>query len=40
MYNGLTKFDLFRYWQKLEERGFDPVVELNRSLETFDIVIC
>lgn len=26
MYNPQFKFDLCRYWQKLEEKGFDPVM--------------
>jgi len=38
IYNNNTKFELCRYWQKLEEKGFDPSVELNKSLEIFDIV--
>ena len=38
MYNCKTKFELFRYWQKLEEKSYDPVVEFNRSLQNFDIV--
>jgi hypothetical protein len=38
IYNNSTKFELCRYWQKLEEKGFDPTVELNKSLEIFDIV--
>jgi hypothetical protein len=37
IYNSNTKFELCRYWQKLEEKGFDPSVELNKSLEIFDI---
>ena len=40
IYNSNTKFELCRYWQKLEEKGFDPSVELNKSLEIFDIVNC
>jgi len=39
IYNNNTKFELCRYWQKLEEKGFDPSVELNKSLEIFDIVL-
>ncbi len=26
MYNLQFKYDLCRYWQKLEESGFDPVM--------------
>jgi hypothetical protein len=39
IYNNVTKFELCRYWQKLEEKGFDPSLELNKSIEVFDIVI-
>ena len=38
IYNNTTKFELCRYWEKLEEKGFDPSIELNKSLEIFDIV--
>ncbi len=38
IYNNITKFELCRYWQKLEEKGFDPSIELNNSIEIFDIV--
>lgn len=37
IYNNNTKFELCRYWEKLDEKGFDPTVELNKSLEIFDI---
>jgi hypothetical protein len=37
IYNNVTKFELCRYWQKLEEKGFDPSLELNKSIEVFDI---
>lgn len=26
MYNSLFKYEFCRYWQKLEEKGFDPVM--------------
>jgi len=39
IFNNDTKFELCRYWEKLDEKGFDPTVELNKSLEIFDIVI-
>lgn len=26
MFNPNNKYDLSRYWQKLEEKGFDPVI--------------
>ncbi len=35
IFNPNGKFDLCRYWQKLEEQGFDPVVEYNKSIEWF-----
>ena len=38
IYNNNTKYELCRYWEKLDEKGFDPTVELNKSLEIFDIV--
>jgi hypothetical protein len=36
MYNTYFKYDLCRYWQILEEKGFDPVTEYNKSLEIFE----
>ena len=42
MYNSNFKYDLCRYWQKLEELGFDPVmgnyfkIEYHKSVEMFD----
>ena len=38
IYNNTTKFELCRYWEKLEEKGFHPSIALNKSLELFDIV--
>ena len=29
MYNAYFKYDLCRYWQILEEKGFDPVTGLK-----------
>ena len=26
---------LIRYWQKLEEKGFDPSIEYNKAIEGF-----
>lgn len=37
MFNPLTKYVLCRYWAVLEAEGYDPVVEYNKSLETFDM---
>ena len=36
LFNPMTKFDLFRYWQLLEQGGYDPVVEYNKGIELFD----
>jgi len=35
MFNPQNKYDLCRYWQKLEEKSFDPVIEYDKSIETF-----
>lgn len=35
LFNPYTKYDLCRYWQKLEERSFDPVIEYNKAIEGF-----
>ena len=37
LFNPFTKYDLCRYWQTLEECGYDPVVEYNKGLELFDM---
>lgn len=37
LFNPYTKYDLCRYWQKLEGQGYDPVVEYNKGLELFDM---
>jgi hypothetical protein len=37
LYNPYNTFDLCRYWQIMEENGFDPVTEYNRSVEEFEI---
>ena len=37
LFNAFTKYDLCRYWQTLEEAGYDPVVEYNKGLELFDM---
>ena len=42
LYNAHFKYDFCRYWQKLEEKGFDPVIgfnlilEYNKSIELFE----
>lgn len=36
LFNPNTKYDLCRYWQKLEEQKFDPVTEYNKSIEGFE----
>lgn len=35
LFNPHNKYDLCRYWQKLEEQGFDPVIEYNKAIEGF-----
>lgn len=37
LFNPYTKYDLCRYWQKLEERSFDPVIEYNKAIEGFEM---
>lgn len=37
IFNPYTKYDLCRYWQMLEEKGYDPVNEYNKRLEMFDM---
>ena len=32
MFNPNNKYELSRYWQKLEEKGFDPVIEYNKAI--------
>jgi len=39
VFNNQFKFDYCRYWQKVEEKGFDILFEMNKSLEMFDLVI-
>lgn len=36
LFNPITKFDLFRYWRRLEQKGYDPVIEYNKGVEQFD----
>lgn len=37
LFNPSNKFELCRYWQKLEEKGFDPSLEYNKAVENFDM---
>lgn len=37
LYNPLSKYELCRYWQVLEEKGYDPVLEYVKRLEMFDM---
>ena len=37
LFNPNNKYDLCRYWQTLEEHGFDPVLEYNKTIEGFYI---
>ncbi len=37
LYNQSTKFDLFKFWKKLEEKGYDPVFEYSKSFEIFEM---
>ena len=35
LYNEKTKYDLFKFWGKLEKKGYDPVHEYNKAFELF-----
>lgn len=35
LFNAYTKYTLCRYWQILEENGFDPAIEYNKAIEGF-----
>ena len=37
LFNANNKYDLCRYWQTLEMQGFDPVIEYNKSIESFEM---
>jgi hypothetical protein len=37
LFNPNTKYDLCRYWQTLEENGFDPSIEYNKAIEGFEM---
>lgn len=37
LFNPNNKYELCRYWQRLEEKGFDPSLEYNKAVENFDM---
>ena len=37
LFNSNTKYTLCRYWQTLEENGFDPAIEYNKAVEGFEM---
>jgi hypothetical protein len=37
LFNPNNKYDLCRYWQALETKGFDPATEYNKSFEGFEL---
>lgn len=37
LYSPHTSFNLCRYWSVLEENGFDPVTEYNKTIEEFEM---
>ncbi len=37
LFNPNNKYDLCRYWQSLETKGFDPATEYNKSFEGFEL---
>lgn len=37
LFNEVTKYELFKFWKRLEEKGYDPIHEYNKSLELFDM---
>lgn len=37
LYNEKNKFDLFKFWWKLELKGYDPVYEYNKTLSLFEM---
>mgnify|MGYP007016669404 FL=1 len=37
LFNPNNKYELCRYWQRLEEKGFDPAFEYNKAVESFDM---
>lgn len=37
LFNPNNKYDLYRYWQILEENKFDPITEYNNAIEGFQM---
>ena len=37
LFNPNNKFDMCRFWQTLEIKGFDPVIEYNKAIEGFEM---
>lgn len=37
LFNPNNKYEFCRYWQRLEEKGFDPACEYNKAVESFDM---
>ena len=37
LFNPNNKYELYRYWQRLEKEGFDPATEYNKAVESFDM---
>ena len=37
LFNETAKYDLFKFWKRLEEKGFDPIQEYNKSFELFEM---
>lgn len=37
LFNPVNKYDLCRFWQMLESKEYDPVVEYNKNLELFEM---
>ncbi|CAD8127534.1 unnamed protein product [Paramecium sonneborni] len=37
LFNPSNEYDLCKYWQLLEENGYDPVLEYNKAVEDFQI---
>lgn len=35
LFNPNNKYELCRYWEKLEQKGFDPAGEYNKAVENF-----
>ena len=37
LFNETIKFDLFKFWKRLEQKGYDPINEYNKSIELFNM---